>query len=94
MDDRARRAAPAVDEAVELEAAVGQAIKTCGGDPVAAVRALLVLNGMLEEELKQVYAKASHGFLRGRRVAKRKDSPTSAASGAEPTPGARPRDPE
>lgn len=33
---------PVVDEAAELEAAVGQAIEACGGDPVAAVRALIV----------------------------------------------------
>lgn len=59
---------PAVDEAAELEAAVGQAIEACGGDPVAAVRALIVANGMLEQELAAVYAKASTGFLRGRRV--------------------------
>jgi hypothetical protein len=59
---------PAVDEAADLEAAVGQAIEACGGDPVAAVRALIVANNMLEQELQEVYARASHGFLRGRRV--------------------------
>jgi hypothetical protein len=37
-----------VDEAAELEAAVGQAIEACGGDPVDAVRALIVANSMLE----------------------------------------------
>ncbi|MBB4377335.1 hypothetical protein [Bradyrhizobium sp. SBR1B] len=30
-------------------------------------------NSLLEQELADVYAKASHGFLRGRRVPKRKD---------------------
>lgn len=65
---------PVVDEAAELEAAVRQAIEACGGDPVDAVRALIVANSMLEQELSAVYAKASHGFLRGRRVTKRKDS--------------------
>lgn len=65
---------PPVDEAAaELEAAVAQAIEACG-DPVAAVRALIVMNTALERELADVYAKASHGFLRGRRVGKRKDS--------------------
>jgi hypothetical protein len=36
--------------ATELEAAVGQAIEACGGDPVAAVRALIVANSMLKAE--------------------------------------------
>ncbi|MCK1616393.1 hypothetical protein IVA96_06915 [Bradyrhizobium sp. 159] len=63
---------PVVDEAAELEAAVAQAIEACGGDPVDAVRALIVANAMLERELADVYAKASRGFLRGRRLPKRK----------------------
>lgn len=66
-----------VDQAAELETAVRQAIEACGGDPIDAVRALIVANAMLEQELADVYAKASHGFLRGRRVPKRKDSPTA-----------------
>jgi hypothetical protein len=57
-----------VDEAAELEAAVGQAIEACGGDAIATVRALIVANAMLEQEMAELYAKASHGFLRGRRV--------------------------
>jgi hypothetical protein len=73
---------PVVDEAAELEAAVRQAIAACGGDPVDAVRALIVANGMLEQELADVYAKASKGFLRGRRVATR-------AAGAAPSPESR-----
>lgn len=64
---------PLVDEAAELEAAVREAIEACGGDPVDAVRALIMMNSALEQELADVYAKASHGFLRGRRVPKRKD---------------------
>ncbi|WP_441260674.1 hypothetical protein AB7008_41290 [Bradyrhizobium sp. 521_C7_N1_3] len=32
---------------------------------------LIVANGMLERELADVYAKASQGFLRGRRLPKR-----------------------
>ena len=50
---------------------------TCGahgsGDLRATVIALIVANSMLEQEVADVYAKASHGFLRGRRVPKRKD---------------------
>lgn len=65
---------PVIDQAGELESAVAQAIEACGGDPIDAVRALIVANSMLETELADVYAKASHGFLRGRRVPKRKDS--------------------
>lgn len=62
-----------VDEAAELEIAAAQAIEACGGDMLATIKALIVANGMLEQELADVYAKASHGFLRGRRVPKRKD---------------------
>lgn len=58
----------------DLDAAVAQAIEACGGNPVDAVRALIVANSMLEQELADVYAKASKGFLRGRKVPKRKDS--------------------
>lgn len=73
MADPAEQQLP-VDEAAELEAAVRQAIEACGGDPVDAVRALIVMNSALERELRDVYAKASHGFLRGRKLPKRKDS--------------------
>jgi hypothetical protein len=79
---------PAVAEAAELEAAVRDAIEACGGDPVDAVRALIVMNTALEQELTDVYAKASHGFLRGRRVPRRKDSPLTDA-GAESSPAPR-----
>ena len=57
-----------IDEAAELQAAADQAIEACGGDPVATIKALIVANSMLETELAEVYAKASHGFIRGRRV--------------------------
>ncbi|MET4278826.1 MULTISPECIES: hypothetical protein [unclassified Bradyrhizobium] len=50
---------PAVDKAAELEAAVRDAIETCGGDPVDAVRALILMNTALEQELAHVYARAS-----------------------------------
>jgi len=57
-----------IDATSDLEVAVGQAIEACGGDPVAAVRALIVSNDMLEQELVALYAKASHGFTGGRGV--------------------------
>lgn len=62
-----------VDEAAEMDVAAAQAIEACGGDLMQTIKALIVANGMLEQELADVYAKASHGFLRGRRVPKRKD---------------------
>jgi hypothetical protein len=34
------------------------------------VKALIVANGMLEREMAGVYAKASRGYIRGRRVKK------------------------
>lgn len=45
-------------EAEQLEAAVDQAIAACGGDPRAAIRALILANDFLE-------ANASRGFRRG-----------------------------
>ncbi|MCS3893294.1 enamine deaminase RidA (YjgF/YER057c/UK114 family) [Bradyrhizobium japonicum USDA 38] len=74
-----------VDPAAELDAAVAQAIEACGGDPVDAVRALIVANSMIEQELAEVYAKASHGFLRGRRVPKR-NAPAEKAEPAQKKP--------
>ncbi|MGY4363955.1 ribosomal protein L12E/L44/L45/RPP1/RPP2 [Bradyrhizobium sp. LB1.3] len=50
------------DEAAELEAAVRHVIEACGRAPVDPVRALIVANGMLGQELADVYAKASDGF--------------------------------
>jgi hypothetical protein len=91
MADPAEQPTP-VDQAAELEAAAAQAIGACGGDMLATVKALIVANAMLERELEDVYAKASHGYLRGRRVRKRKDSPLMAAA-EESTPGSRRRDP-
>lgn len=81
-----------VDEAAELDAAAAQAIEACGGDLMQTIKALIVANGLLEPELADVYAKASHGFLRGRRVPKR--ARTSGSAGGAPSPGARRRDPE
>lgn len=79
-----------VDQAAELEAAATQAIEACGGDMMATVKALIVANSLLEQELADVYAMASHGFLRGRRLPKR--NPLT-GEGAASTPGSRRRDP-
>jgi hypothetical protein len=42
------------------------------------VSALIVANNLLERVLGEIYAKASRGFLRGRRVGKTMDSPSAA----------------
>jgi hypothetical protein len=68
-----------IDEAAALQAATDQAIEACGGDPRAAVTALIVAKNPPERELAEVYAKASHGFLRGKRVRARKDSTSTTA---------------
>ncbi|OPF91410.1 hypothetical protein I8G32_01369 [Rhodopseudomonas palustris] len=69
MHPRSPTAADQDATAAELEAAVGQAIEACGGDPVAAVRALIFANSLLEEEIDRVYATVgSWGYLRGRKL--------------------------
>jgi hypothetical protein len=49
-----------------LELAADQVIAACDGDVRAAVRALIVANGMLEAELNDVRAATSKGYARGR----------------------------
>jgi len=49
-------------DAASLDAAVDQAIATCGGDAREAVRALLIANDFLEREME---ARVSHGYIRG-----------------------------
>ncbi len=49
----------------ELDAAADAAIRTCDNDPRAAVKALLVINDALEEELRQPRLVASYGYTRG-----------------------------
>jgi hypothetical protein len=49
-----------------LEIATDQAIAACDGDARATVQALIVANGLLEAELRDVYAATSKGFARGR----------------------------
>jgi hypothetical protein len=53
-----------------LDAAADQVIAVCDGDVRAAVRALIVAKGLLETELKDVYAATSKGYAR-RRVPRR-----------------------
>jgi len=49
-----------------LDAAADQVIAACDGDVRAAVCALIVAKGLLEAELKDVYAATSKGYARGR----------------------------
>ncbi|MGB3042330.1 MAG: hypothetical protein WBB98_04000 [Xanthobacteraceae bacterium] len=50
------------DEAERLEVATDQAIAACGGDLRSAVRALILANEFLQDELE---AKVSSGYVRG-----------------------------
>ncbi|MFQ3455098.1 hypothetical protein PMN64_17585 [Bradyrhizobium sp. UFLA01-814] len=47
-----------------LDAAADQVITACDGDVRAAVRALIVANGLLEAELNEAYAASSKGYAR------------------------------
>jgi hypothetical protein len=49
----------------DLEEAVNEAIEACDGDLLATVRALIVANGFLEEELNRTRAMLSRGYVRG-----------------------------
>jgi hypothetical protein len=50
----------------ELEEAVARAIFECEGNPVAAVRVLLVANACLEAEVDRLAEAVSKGYARGR----------------------------
>jgi hypothetical protein len=49
-----------------LEAAVEQAIAACGGDLRATIRALIVANNYLENEVAELMKAVSHAYARGR----------------------------
>ena len=49
-----------------LEAAVDQAIAACGGDLRATIRALIVANEYLENEVAELMKAVSHAYARGR----------------------------
>ena len=50
----------------ELELAVDQAIAACGGDLRAAIRALILANDFLENEVRELMKAVSHAYVRGR----------------------------
>ena len=49
-----------------LDLAVDQAIAACGGDVRAALKAMIVVNGYLETEMKALQAAVSSGYARGK----------------------------
>jgi hypothetical protein len=57
---------PGPTDDAELEAAVEQAIAACGGDLRATVRALIVANNYLENEVAELMKAVSHAYVRGR----------------------------
>ena len=49
-----------------LEAAVDEALAACGGDNRATIRALIVANNYLENEVAELMKAVSHAYARGR----------------------------
>ena len=49
-----------------LEAAVDQAISACGGDLRSTIRALIVANEYLEQEVTELMKAVSRAYVRGR----------------------------
>ena len=49
-----------------LEQAVEQAIAACGGDLRATIRALILANNYLENEVAELMKAVSHAYARGR----------------------------
>ncbi len=48
------------------EAAVDQAVAACGGDLRSTIRALIVANDFLENEVGELMKAVSHAYARGR----------------------------
>jgi hypothetical protein len=53
-------------DADRLEAATDQAIAACGGDARDAVKALIVANEFLENEVSELLRSVSRAYMRGR----------------------------
>ena len=60
------RSPPTPEDADALEAAVDQAIATCGGELRSTIRALVVANEYLESEIGELMKAVSHAYARGR----------------------------
>jgi hypothetical protein len=50
----------------DREATIDQIIADCDGDLRAAIRALVIANNFLEQQLGEILACVSKGFVRGR----------------------------
>ena len=59
-------AQPQSDDDDGLEAAVDQAIAACGGDMRSTIRALIVANEFLENEVSELMKAVSNAYARGR----------------------------
>ncbi|MCA6125914.1 hypothetical protein J6500_29070 [Bradyrhizobium sp. WSM 1704] len=59
-------AQPDSDDDDGLEAAIDQAIAACGGDMRATIRALIVANEFLENEVSELMKAVSNAYARGR----------------------------
>lgn len=55
----------------QYEAATEEAIEACGGDARAAVKALLIVNAFLEDELVLAKMAVSYGYSKGWHARKR-----------------------
>jgi hypothetical protein len=62
------------EDSRSLDAAVDAAIQTCGGNPRAAVRALIVANNYLEAEVKRLAETVSSGVTRELKIERREQS--------------------
>jgi hypothetical protein len=62
---------PASEAPDPLEVAVEQAVAICDGDVRAALRAALVANSFLMDEVERLKRAASFGFARGKGPARR-----------------------
>ena len=65
------QAAKAIEEESAIEGDVDRAISTCGGDPRAAVQALIIMIDHLTEELDRARRDTSRGYVRKRLAPKR-----------------------
>lgn len=62
---------PAKDDEAEPDAVAEEAIALCGGDARAAVKALLVANAFLGDELAMARPAVSYGSSKGWRARRR-----------------------
>jgi hypothetical protein len=87
---------PASDAPDPLEAAAEQAIAICDGDVRATLRAALLANVFLMDEVERLTRAASFGFTRGRtsparRASERLNRWREISAGTRNTPDAMPR---